>query len=129
MMNNIQIEKTNNTAIKIVKGLAISFIVTLITIFIFSVLLTYTNISESIIPTVIIILTFVSILIGSIISMKKTSKNGLINGAIIGGSYVVLLYLISSFLNTGFALNAYTIGMIIAGIISGIIGGIIAVNT
>lgn len=128
-MNNIPVEKNESTVIKIFKGLIISFIVTLITIFIFSVLLTYTNISESIIPTVIIVLTFVSILIGAIISMKKTSKNGLINGAIIGGTYVVLLYIISSTLNTGFALNGYTIGMIIAGVISGIVGGIIAVNT
>lgn len=127
-MNSIQVERTNNTAIKIVKGLLISFIVTLISIFIFSVLLTYTDISESIVPTVIIVLTFVSILIGTIISMKKTSKNGLINGAIIGGTYVILLYLISSILSAGFALNAYTIGMIIAGVISGIVGGIIAVN-
>ena len=128
-MNNIQVERTNSTAIKIFKGLIISFIVTLLTIFIFAILLAYTNISENVIPTVIIVLTFVSILIGSIISMKKTSKNGLINGGIIGGTYVILLYLVSSFLNTGFTLNGYTIGMIAAGIISGIIGGIIAVNT
>jgi len=128
-MNNIQVEKNNSITIKIVKGLVISFLVTLVTIFLFSILLTYTDISEGIIPTAIIILTFVSILIGSIISMKKTSKNGLINGAIIGGTYVILLYVISSFLNTGFALNGYTIGMIVAGIVSGVIGGIIAVNT
>jgi len=128
-MNNVQIEKNDSIFIKIFKGLIISFLVTLISIFIFSVLLTYTNISESIIPTVIIILTFISILIGAIISMKKTSKNGLINGAIIGGTYVILLYIISSSLNTGFMLNGYTFGMIVAGIISGIIGGIIAVNT
>jgi len=128
-MNNIQVEKNNSITVKIMKGLIISFAVTLITIFIFSILLAYTNISESVIPTVIIVLTFISILIGAIISMKKTSKNGLINGAIIGGTYVIMLYLISSFLNTGFVLNIYTVIMIVAGILSGIVGGIIAVNT
>ena len=128
-MNSIQVEKNNSIAIKIVKGLIISFLVTLVTIFIFSIILAYSNISEGIIPIAIVVLTFVSILIGTIISMKKTSKNGLINGGIIGGTYVILLYIISSFLNTGFALNGYTICMIIAGIISGIVGGIIAVNT
>lgn len=128
-MNNIQIEKTDNIAIKISKGLIISFIVSLISIFIFAILLAYTNISDSIIPIVIVFLTFVSILIGSIISMRKVSKNGLINGAIIGGTYVVLLYLISSILNTGFTFNVYTVIMIIAGIISGIIGGIIGINS
>jgi len=129
MMNSIQVEKNDSIGIKIIKGLIISFVVTLISIFIFSLILTYTDISEDIIPTVIIILTFISILVGSIISMKKTSKNGLVNGSIIGGTYVILLYLISSFLNTGFALNIYTVIMIIAGIISGMIGGIIGVNT
>lgn len=129
MISDMQIEKSNNTVIKISKGVMLSCIITLLTIFIFSLMLTYTEISEDIIPIAIIVLSFVSILIGTIISMRKTSKNGLINGAIIGGTYVILIYLISSILNTGFALNGYTIGMILSGIISGIIGGIIAVNT
>ena len=128
-MNNVQIESQNNTVIKISKGIVFSFLVTLISVFIFSAILTYTDISESIIPIVIIVLTFVSILIGTIISMRKTTKNGMLNGAIIGGTYVLLLYLISSALNTGFAMNIYTIVMILVGIISGIIGGIIGVNT
>lgn len=128
-MNNIQSEKTNNTIVKLGKGLLISILVTLLAIFIFSILLAYTNISERVIPIVIIIMTFISILIGSIISMRKVSNNGMINGAIIGGTYVMLLYLISSILNTGFGLNVYTIIMVIAGIISGIIGGIIGVNS
>lgn len=127
--NNIKIENTNNSAIRILKGVIISFVVTLVSIFIFSIILTYSNISEKIIPIVIIILTFISILIGTIIGVRKISKNGMLNGAIIGGVYVVLLYFISSLLNTGFALNTYTIVMIIAGIVSGIIGGIIGINT
>ena len=127
-MNNIQSEKTNNIIVKLGKGILISLLVTLLVIFIFSILLVYTNISERVIPIVIIIMTFISILIGSIISMRKVSNNGMINGAIIGGTYVMLLYLISSTLNTGFSINVYTIIMIIAGIISGLIGGIIGVN-
>lgn len=129
-MNNVVTEtSSDNNLIKIFKGLMCSFIITLISIFIFSAILTYTNISEKFIPIVIIILTFISILIGSMLSTKSINKNGMMNGAIIGGTYVILLYLISSLLNTGFALNIYTIIMIIAGIISGIIGGILGVNT
>ena len=128
-MNNVKVESSNNNIIRICKGLMFSFIITLISIFVFAILLTYTNISEKIIPTVIIILTFISILIGSIIAVKKINRNGMLNGGIIGGIYVILIYLISSILNTGFSLNIYTIIMILAGIISGIIGGIIGVNT
>ena len=128
-MNNVKIEtNSNNMAIRIFKGLLFSLVITLVSIFIFSIVLTYSNISESTIPIVIIVLTFISIFIGTIIGVRKISKNGMLNGAIIGGSYVLLLYFISSLLNTGFTLNIYTIIMIVAGIISGIIGGIIGVN-
>lgn len=127
-MNDFQNEKTDNVIMKIGKGVSISFIITLITIFIFSMILTYTDVSESIIPISIVIFTFISILIGSIISMRHVSKNGLINGAIIGSTYVLLLYFISSILNTGFSFNIYTVIMLITGIISGIVGGIIGVN-
>ena len=114
---------------KIVRGLLISFIVTLILMFIFAILLTITNISENTIPIVVIALSFVSILIGSTISTRKINKNGMLNGGLIGGTYVILLYLISSILNNGFSVNIYTIIMIILGIIAGLIGGIIGINT
>lgn len=127
--NNIKIENTNNSVIRIIKGVVISFIVTVISILVFSIILAYSNISEEIIPVVIIILSFVSILIGTIIGVRKISRNGMLNGALIGGIYVISLYIISSLLNTGFVFNNYTILMIIAGIVSGIIGGIIGVNT
>lgn len=128
-MNNVKVESSNSCIVKIFKGLMFSFIITLVSIFVFSIILTYTNISEKIIPIVIIILTFSSILMGTMIGIRKINKNGMLNGAIIGGLYVILLYLISSILNTGFTLNIYTIFMIISGIISGVIGGIIGVNT
>lgn len=124
-MENIQ----ENRYIKMVKGLGIAFMITLIGIFIFAVLLTYTNIPETTISIVIIVISFISILIGSTISTRKISKNGMINGGAIGGIYVILLYLISSILNTGFIFNVYTIVMIIAGIVAGLIGGILGINS
>ena len=128
-MNKVKVENKNSIGIKIIKGIAFSFIITLVCIFVFSIILTYTNISESVIPVVIIVLSIISILIGTILSMRRISKNGMINGATIGGIYVILLYLISSVLNTDFSMNVYTIVMIIGGIVAGVIGGIIAVNT
>ena len=110
-MNNIKVETSNSNIVKIFKGLMLSFFITLVSVLFFSIILTYTNISEKVIPIVIIILTFISILIGTMIGIRKISKNGMLNGAIIGGAYVILLYLISSILNTGFTLNIYTVFM------------------
>ncbi len=46
----------------------------------------------------------------------------------IGGSYLLILYMISSLLNWKFSLNWQSIIMIVVGIIFGILGGIIGVN-
>ena len=119
--------KTNNI-LRILKGSFISILFTLVLIFIFSIFLTYTNISESVITPVIIVISAISILIGSSISTMKIKKNGLINGLFVGLIYMLLIYLVSSIINTGFALNTNSIIMILSGVVAGIIGGIVGVN-
>lgn len=118
----------DNTIMNLVKGIGISLIITVILLIIFSVLLAYTNISETVISPVIMIITAISILIGSSIVNIKIKKNGLINGGIIGGSYILTIYLISSLLNWKFTLNLQSVIMIVLAIAFGILGGIIGVN-
>lgn len=121
-------EKENKQIIHIVKGVGISLISTLILLIIFSVLLTFTNIPENVVSPVIIILTAISILFGSSITNMKIKKNGLLNGGIIGGTYMLLIYLISSILNWDFSLNLEALIFIVVGIAFGLLGGIIGVN-
>ena len=118
----------NKTIINIAKGVLISLITTFILLMIFATILTYTDVSETVIQPVIIVITAISILIGSSIGNIKIRKNGLINGAIIGGLYILIIYLISSILNWNFGLKLQSIIMIIVGVIFGILGGIIGVN-
>ena len=126
-MENMQVNE-NKTIINILKGVGISLIVTVIMLIIFSIILTYTNIQESAINPVIMIITAISILIGSSLGNIKIKKNGLINGGLIGGIYIIIIYLISSILNWRFSLNIQSIIMIITSVIFGILGGIIGVN-
>lgn len=126
-MENMQVNE-NKTLINIVKGVGISLIATVIMLIIFSIILTYTKIQESAINPVIMIITAISILIGSSLGNIKIKKNGLINGGLIGGIYIITIYLISSILNWRFSLNIQSIIMIITAIVFGILGGIIGVN-
>ncbi len=116
------------TSKNIAKGVGISLITTFILLMIFSVLLTYTNINENTIIPVIIVVTAISILIGSSIGNIKMQKNGIMNGALVGGIYILILYFISSLLNWNFSLNLQSIVMIVVGVVFGILGGIIGVN-
>ena len=118
----------NKNFIQVLKGLGIAFILTFIFLLILSIVLTYSNVSEEVINPTIIIITAISILIGSAISNIKIKKNGLINGAIIGGVYIILLYLFSSIFSMQFSLTIQSVIMIITGIVFGILGGIIGVN-
>ncbi len=122
--------KTNfeETTKNIFKGIAIAMITTVIMLLIFSIILAYTNTSENTITPVIMVVTGISILLGSSIGSIKIKKNGIINGGLIGGIYILILYLISSILNWRFGLNIQSIIMIAIGMIFGILGGIIGVN-
>lgn len=112
----------------IIKGVIISIVFTLIFLFVFSLILTYTSISESFITPVIIVVTAISIFIGSSIGNIKMNKNGLLNGALIGGIYLSSIYILSGIINQNFSLNSQSIIIIIAGMICGMLGGIIGVN-
>ena len=130
MENNKKTEENSKTGniLKIIKGSIFSIVLSLLLLLITAIVLTYTNVSENIIPTAIIIISALSILIGSIISSMNIKKNGIINGALVGMIYMVIIYLISSITITGFGINLKTILMIIASIFAGIVGGIIGVN-
>lgn len=122
-------EYSSKNIINIGKGVLISLLFTIIFLIIFSTLLTYTNISEKLITPVIIVITAISIFIGSTIGNLKMNKNGLINGGAIGGIYLISIYVISSIMSQNFTLNMQSIIMIIIGIICGMFGGIIGVNS
>lgn len=120
--------KENSNLVQIIKGVLISLISTIILLFIFSTILTYTSLSETCINPVIIVLTGISIFIGSSISNIKMKKNGLLNGALIGGIYLLTIYILSSSINMNFSFSIETVILILAGMFCGIVGGILGVN-
>ena len=124
-MNKIELKQN---IFRIGKGSIVAIILTMILLFLFSIILTYTTIQETCITPVIIIITAVSILVGSSLSTLKIKKNGLINGAIVGIIYILSIYLISSITGADFSLNMNSVIMIISSIIAGMFGGIIGVN-
>ena len=96
--------------------------------FIFSLILTYTNVSEKLINPFIIVVTAISIFIGSSIGSLKLQKQGILSGALIGGIYLISLYIISGIINNNFSMTIQSIILIISGMICGMFGGIIGVN-
>ena len=122
------LSESGNNIKKILIGSGVSIIITIIGLIVFASFLTYTSIAESTIPTVTIIITIISILIGSSMCMSTVKKNGIINGVLIGLIYIGFIYVLSSIIEGNFALDLKSIIMIIGAIIAGAVGGIIGVN-
>ena len=121
-------EDNSNSVIRILKGSIIAMVATIILLIIFAAILTYTNINENTMPTVIIVITALSILIGSQIATSKIKRNGILNGAIVGLIYIAFLYILSGLVTKNFSLNNYSIIMIVTSILIGGLGGIIGGN-
>ena len=113
---------------KFFKGLIFSFAFTLFMFFIFAVILKFTNISDSIIPGIVLIISIISILCGSAICTKNADSQGWLWGSSIGGTYALILYLISSLTLTGFSLPLSTFYLIVGYIVIGAIGGVVGIN-
>ena len=88
-METKQVIESNNLT-SILKGVAISLVTTFILLVIFAAILTFTNVQENAIVPVVIVITGVSLLIGSTIGNRKIRKNGLINGALVGLIYILI---------------------------------------
>lgn len=123
-MENIKLGKDNEkiNIRNILIGSSISMIISIICLLIFSAILVNTNIKESTIKPVVIIITGISILIGSSITTIRIKKNGILNGGMIGGLYISIIYILSSIAFTGFGLNIDSIIIIIASILTGMLG-------
>lgn len=126
--SELKSSSTSKNVLKVIKGSLFAIIISLVFLFIYACLLTYTNISEETMTPVVITISGISILIGSSISSMKIKKQGMLNGALVGLIYMIFIYLLSSIILTGFVLDMKSIIMIVVGALAGMIGGVIGVN-
>lgn len=127
-INNEERSNKNSNFINVARGSIIAITITLVCLVIFSGILANTEVAESTINPVIILVTAVSIFVGSIMSVSRISKRGIINGGIVGMIYFLAIYILSGIVNSNFSINISGIILIICGILAGMLGGIVGVN-
>ncbi len=119
-------EKVN--FLTIVKGILISYLITIPLFIIFAFVLTYTSFPEKYISPVVLITTVISVIAAGSIISRNARNRGWLNGAAVGILYMILLYLLSSIVFRDFGVNRYVLTMLVIGILAGAIGGIIGIN-
>lgn len=120
--------KSLNHIIYMLKGLIFSMGITMLLLFILSLILLYTPLKESNIPLFNTIIMIISITIGSIYVSISIGENGWINGGILGILYFLILVLLNYLFFKPFLIDMYLVGKLILSLVIGIIGGIIGIN-
>lgn len=114
--------------VTILKGIVLSYIITIPLFLIFSYILTYTDFPEKLVSFVVIIVTIASIILAGTIATKRMKSKGWLNGGVVGFLYMFLLYLLSSIVAKNFSIDNRILSMGIIGVLAGSIGGIIGIN-
>lgn len=112
----------------ILKGITLSYIITIITMLILSIFLTYTSLKESIIPILNTIIMIGSIVLGSVYLTSKVKNRGWLNGMIIGILYFLVLLLLNRIIIKEPGQGLYMFYKLLISIVTGIIGGMIGIN-
>ncbi len=113
----------------LLKGLLTACLLTFILLSISALIITYSPISEDTVSAFSIICVIVSALIGGMMAAKNASQRGFLKGALAGGIYILVLYMIASLVSERFLLNAHTAVLFAIGIAAGAFGGVVGINT
>lgn len=110
------------------KNLVISFLFCMLLLYIFSCLLTYTNIKDTMLGIFVNIAVIFSSILGSFFTCRKIKEKGIMYGGIFGLLYITIIYALHSICFLEMAWNINVLTYYITSILSGIIGGILGVN-
>ncbi len=122
-----QAEKYTKGAKKLLKGIVMSYLLTFIMLFIFSILITYTSLSESFADIIVTCATYISTAACGFFAASNTSKKGWLTGSIAGLAYILILFVIA-LLKGNYVVGTGTIICLIISALTGALGGIIGIN-
>jgi len=112
----------------LIKGIIVSYIITIPAFIIFALLLSYIDFPEKYISSAVLIATIVSLLVAGSTATRNVKNKGWLNGAIVGLIYMLVLYIFSGLVFKNFTIDRQVIIMAVIGVLCGAIGGIIGIN-
>ena len=117
-----------NTALKAIKFILISYVISIILLALVAVFIVYTDVSESISGPAVKIITLLGAFISAFLTSKSAEAKGWICGAFTGGLNVFLLMVIGMALMGTQIFSMPNTILMLSGSFCGLIGGILGVN-
>lgn len=133
-MYKMAVKKTKTTKeyshlTAILKGLVVSYIITIPVFFIFALVLSKIDSCANLVSPVVLITTILGVMAAGMVSARCIKSRGWLNGGITGVLYMLVLFILGSIIYMDFSINRNVLFMFLIGILAGIVGGILGVNT
>jgi len=109
-------------------GVGMALAITAIAFLAYAMLVTYTNMSERNLPTVVAVTTLLSVLVAGFDAARGATHRGWIWGMAAGLAYILVLVIIMAVLLPTFAVDGRTFTTLAIGIAGGGIGGMLGIN-
>ena len=126
--NNLVTEDNKSQIKQLIIGVLMGYAITCIVFLAFAMLVTYTQMSERSLPTVVAVTTLLSVMVAGFDAAKGAPNRGWMWGMIAGLTYVAVLAIIMVVLLPGFFVDGRTITVIVLSIAGGGLGGILGIN-
>ncbi|AKN32479.1 membrane protein [Clostridium carboxidivorans P7] len=122
-------EKEKNTSyIVAAEGVLRGFIITVVLLLIFAVIMTFTEISETVSSTFYLLTTLLSIIYGTIYAVRKTNSRGFLVGIMVTLLYLMVIYVVSVISGNSAVIGYNRIARFLLALVVGAASGIVARN-
>ncbi|MGN1318819.1 MAG: TIGR04086 family membrane protein [Lachnospirales bacterium] len=118
----------NSPITALLKATLVSYGITMVVFIIYTLLITYSNISESYVSPLALIVTAICCVVSGFVTAKTAGKRGIIWGIASGGVYMAIMFSLGICTIPTFELNQKFVISLILALIGGGIGGIFGVN-
>lgn len=127
-MSYFKNKDSSNYLIDIIKGTILGLILTIVLIFIFSIILTYTKLSEVLIPFINSVIMILGISSGAVFISRKVDSKGWLSGGLVGVLYFLIIFILGILFIKDFTIDKYSLIKGLIAIVTGCIGGMIGIN-
>ncbi|MCL1843458.1 MAG: TIGR04086 family membrane protein [Defluviitaleaceae bacterium] len=111
-----------------VVGILMAYAITSIVFLGYAMLITYTNVSERSLPTVVAITTVLSVMVAGFDAARGATNRGWLWGMVAGFVYVLIMAAIMVLMLPVFSVDMRTVTVSVLGIAGGGLGGILGIN-
>lgn len=110
-------------------GTLIAVVMSIIFILALTLWLCYGNLKESTVPSILLVISGISVATGAFLLARNITAGGLINGFLLSFFYLVILFVSSRFVGGTLVFDSSNIFRIIIILASGMLGGVLGINS